>query len=29
MDNAISKTSDKVEKRLGAALVVDVIDGLQ
>jgi len=29
MDNAISKTSDKIEKRLGAALVVDVIDGLR
>jgi hypothetical protein len=29
MDNAISKTSDKIEKRLGAALVVDVLDGLK
>jgi hypothetical protein len=29
MDNAISKTSDKIEKRLGAALVVDVLDGLR
>lgn len=28
LDNAIAKTSDKVTKRLGAALVVDVIDGL-
>jgi hypothetical protein len=28
MDNAIAKTSDKIEKRLGAALVVDVLDGL-
>jgi hypothetical protein len=29
MDNAISKTADKVEKRLGAALAIDVIDGLK
>lgn len=29
MDNAISKTSDKIEKRLGGALAIDVIDGLK
>jgi hypothetical protein len=29
MDNAISEASDKIEKRLGAALVIDVLDGLQ
>jgi hypothetical protein len=29
LDNAISKTSDKIEQRLGAALVIDVLDGLQ
>jgi hypothetical protein len=29
MDNAISKTSDKIEKRLGAALAIDIIDGLK
>lgn len=29
MDNAISKTSDAIEKRLGAALVIDVLDGLK
>jgi hypothetical protein len=29
LDNAISKTSDKIEERLGAALVVDVLDGLR
>jgi hypothetical protein len=29
MDNAISSTSAKFEERLGAALVVDVVDGLK
>jgi hypothetical protein len=29
LDNAIAKTSDKIEQRLGAALVIDVLDGLQ
>jgi hypothetical protein len=29
MDNAIAKTSDKVQRRLGAALAIDVIDGLK
>jgi hypothetical protein len=29
MDNAISATSAKIEKRLGAALVLDIQDGLQ
>lgn len=29
MDNAIAATSAKMEKRLGAALVLDVIDGLK
>ena len=29
MDNAIAKTSSTIEKSLGAALVVDVLDGLQ
>jgi hypothetical protein len=29
MDKAIASTSAKIEKRLGAALVLDVIDGLQ
>lgn len=29
MDSAIQSTSDKIEKRLGAALVLDIQDGLQ
>jgi hypothetical protein len=29
LDNAVATTSAKLEERLGAALVVDVIDGLQ
>ena len=29
MDDAIQKTSDKIAKRLGAALVLDIQDGLQ
>lgn len=29
MDNAIAKTEAKIENRLGAALIVDVLDGLQ
>lgn len=29
MDSAIQSTSDKIEKRLGAALVLDIVDGLQ
>lgn len=29
MDNAIQSTSDKIEKRLGAALIIDIQDGLQ